>query len=284
MFLVVLSALLLSFNGLIFRTIAEATAWQVIFYRSAALAAAMVGLFVMRHRRRWFVEWRHARRGAWIAGPFLGLASVSFIMSISLTTVANALFTLSAVPLFAAALAWVVLSERVRPATWIAIVVAMSGVGLMVFDGVTLGGAVLAGNLLALATAVFFACFVVALRYSRHADMMPAVCIGALVAMAISGVMAGNLEISTRDLAICVAWGALLSSVAQAIFTIASRHVAAAEMTLLSQAEVIAGPIWVWLIFGETPTAYTLMGGAVVAAAIVGWIISIRRQSNTRSN
>ena len=274
MLLVLLSAVALSFNRLIFRTIAEATAWQVIFYRSIALAASMFCFFLGRHRRRWRIEWRRARRSALVAGPMVGIAGVCFIQSLSLTTVANTLFTLSSVPLFAAFFAWAVLGESVPRATWIAIAVAMSGIGLMVYDGI--GGGVLAGNLLALATAVLFAAYVVALRHGRNIDMLPSVCVGALVSAFVGGFMAGDLAAPLRDILICLAWGALLSTFGHGIFTFASRHVPAAELTLLAMVEMIMGPLWVWLALGETPSAYTLMGGAVVASAIGGWALSRR--------
>ena len=219
MLLVLLSSVALSFNGLIFRTMAEATAWQISFYRSGALAAAMFGLFLIRHRGRWRVELRRSRRSALIAGPMLGLAGICFLQSLGLTTVANTMFTLSAVPLFAAVFAWVVLAERVATATWMAILVAMAGIGLMVFDGFESG--TLLGNLLALATAVLFACFVVALRHGRHVDMLPAVAFGALISTAIGGVMAEHLDITLRDILICIAWGGLLSCFAHAIYTYA---------------------------------------------------------------
>jgi len=282
--LVLLSSVVLSFNGLIFRTMAEATAWQISFYRSGALAAAMFGLFLIRHRGRWRVELRRSRRSALIAGPMLGLAGICFLQSLGLTTVANTMFTLSAVPLFAAVFAWVVLAERVATATWMAILVAMAGIGLMVFDGFESGA--LLGNLLALATAVLFACFVVALRHGRHVDMLPAVAFGALISTAIGGVMAEHLDITLRDILICIAWGGLLSCFAHAIYTYASRHVLAAELTLLSLVEMIVSPLWVWLAFDETPNAYTLMGGAVVAVAIGGWALipKVKSQSSSKES
>ena len=282
MLLVLLSSVALSFNGLIFRQMAEATVWQVSFYRAGALAVAMFGLFLLRHRGRWRVELRRSRRSALIAGPMLGLAGICFLQSLSLTTVANTMFTLSSVPLFAAVFAWIVLGERVATTTWIAILVAMAGIGLMVFDGFDSG--VLLGNLLALATAVLFACFVVALRHGRHVDMLPAVAFGAAVSMAIGGVMAESLDTLLRDILICIAWGALLSCFAHSIYTYASRHVLAAELALLSLVEMIISPMWVWLIMDETPTTYTLMGGAVVAVAIGGWALIPRGQSKGQSS
>ena len=280
--MVLLSSVVLSFNGLIFRSLAEATAWQVSFYRSGALAAAMFGLFLLRHRGRWRVELRRSRRSALIAGPLLGVAGVCFLQSLGHTTVANTMFTLSSVPLFAAVFAWITLGEPVTRATWIAILTAMTGIALMLFDG--FGSGALIGNLLALATAVFFAGFVVALRHGRHVDMLPGVAFGALVSTAIGGIMADSLDVPMRDILICLAWGALLSCFAHSIYTYASRHVLAAELTLLSLVEMIISPLWVWLALNETPTTYTLMGGAIVVAAIGGWVASGNRQSGSRES
>lgn len=282
MLLILLSSVALSFNGLIFRQLAEATAWQVLFYRSGALALAVSCLFLARHGGRWRVELRRSRRNALIAGPLIGVAGVCFLQSLSLTTVANTMFTLSSVPFFAALLAWIILGERVAKATWIAIVTAMAGIALMLFDGFASG--LLMGNMLALMTAILFAAFVVALRHGRHVDMLPSVVFGALIATAIGGVMSGGLDISRREILICLAWGALLSGFAHSIYTFASRHVPAAEITLLSLVEMIASPFWVWLVMDETPTGYTLIGGAVVAAAIGGWVVSGNRRSSAKQS
>ena len=270
----------LSFNGLIFRQIAEASAWQVTFYRSGGLAVAVISLFLARHKGRWRVELRRSRRSALIAGPLLGVAGICFLQSLSLTTVANTMFTLSSVPFFTAIFAWVILGEIVSRATWIAIITAMAGIALMLFDGFASG--VLIGNILALITAIMFASFVVALRHGRHVDMLPAVALGALISMAVGGIMSSGVDVVLRDILICLVWGFLLSGVAHSIYTYASRHVPAAEITLLSLVEMITSPFWVWLIMDEVPTNYTLMGGAVVATAIGGWVIFGNRQERAK--
>ncbi len=114
--------------------------------------------------------------------------------------------------------------------------------------------------------------------------MLPAVAFGAAVSMTIGGVMAESLDTLLRDILICIAWGGLLSCFAHSIYTYASRHVLAAELTLLSLVEMIISPLWVWLIMDETPTSYTLMGGAVVAVAIGGWALIPRGQSKGQSS
>ncbi len=272
--LVLLSAVVLSLNGLVLRIIDDATAWQVIFYRSAALSVAMFVLFLLRHRRRAAIELRRAGRSALAAGPIMGVASVCFILSLSNTTVANTLFTLSSVPLFAAVLAWLVLGERVARRTWVAMAVAMAGIAVMVADG--FGSGTLFGNVMALATSVLFACFVVALRRGRDVDMTLAVCVGGAVSMLIGGLVAEHLELSLRDMLLCLVWGGVLSCFGHSLFTFASRHVPAADLTLVALAEFVLGPLWVWWGVAEVPTALTLAGGAIVLAAIASRALAER--------
>lgn len=264
--LVLMSACVLSLNGVIVRNVEAASAWQIIFWRSSGLALGMTFLFVARHRARARIELRRAGRTALATGPIMGLASVCFIQSITHTTVANTLFTLSSVPLFAAVLGRVILGERVRRATWAAIAAAMVGIAVMVVDG--FGAGTLLGNVLALATAVLFASFVIALRIGRDVDMLPAVCIGALVAAGLGGLAAHDLAPPLHDILLCLAWGGFLSCLGHGLFTFASRHLAAAELSLLALAEFVLGPVWVWLAVGEVPTALSLAGGLVVIVAI----------------
>ncbi len=274
--LVLMSSCLLSFNGLILRQIDDASPWQVIFYRSAALGVAMSLLFVFRHRRRALHEFRRAGINAMLAGSLIGLAGVCFIQALSHTTVANTLFTLSSVPMFAAVFAWAMLGERVRRATWIAIGVSMVGIAVMVADG--LGSGTVIGNLLALATAVLFALYVVALRRNSHVDMLASVCWAAFVSMSIGGIVAADLAVSLHDIVLCILWGACLSCAGHALFTLGSRHVPAAEITLIALVEMMLGPLWVWLFVDEVPGELTMVGGAVVFAAIVGWSLARRRE------
>lgn len=275
---VLASAMVFSLNGLIYRSMEGADAWQVLFWRGAALFVAMSCLFALRHRRRAVAEARRAWRGALLAGPLIGVAGVCYIQALDHTTVANTLFTTSSVPLFAAVLAWAFLGERVRRATWIAIAVAMAGIAVMVLDGLETG--TVTGNLLALTTAVLFASFVVVLRSQRHADMLAAVCVSALVVTIIGGVMADDFTVSIRDLAILFAWGGLHSCLGHTLFTYASRHVPAAELTLIGMTEMAVGPLWVWLAYTETPTALSLTGGAIVIGALVGWTLSQRKRAS----
>jgi drug/metabolite transporter (DMT)-like permease len=211
-----------------------------------------------------------------MAGLSLSIAFCGFIFSLGYTTVANTLFVLAAAPFLAAALGLVVLGESVRRATWLAMVVALVGVGAMVWEGFVRGNPL--GDLTALLAALGFAGFTVALRWGKTRDMRPAVCWAALFTAFAAGVAipssGGGFAISAWDLGLCAIMGMVQIGAGLLIYTAGSRHLPAAELALLALTEVVLGPIWVWLGIGETPSLATLLGGAIVLGAIAGNALS----------
>jgi drug/metabolite transporter (DMT)-like permease len=143
---------------------------------------------------------------------------------------------------------------------------ATLGIGLMVADGLSSGG--LTGNLIAIAVAVGFGGFTVAIRHGRRADMLPAACLAGVFAAAAATVMADGFAISAHDLGLCLFLGCTQVGLGLALYTMGARAVPAVQLTLLATTEVILGAVWVWIGVGETPTLLALCGGAVVLAAI----------------
>ena len=193
------------------------------------------------------------------------------------TTIANALFTLSACPLITAILARVFLKEPIARATVVAIAVAMVGIAIMVADGLSSGS--LFGNLIALACAAFFSLFVIFLRRGKDRNMLPASVIGGLIGISIGLTVSGfDYALSVHDFAICFLWGGIITSAVHFLFVVGSRHVPGAEIMLITLIEFTLGPIWVWLTFGEQPTWAALLGGVLVLAAVAGRSIVLMRQ------
>ncbi|MCA3439097.1 MAG: DMT family transporter [Rhodobacter sp.] len=279
--LVVLAGLLWSFMGLAVRHIETAGTWAILFWRSAGMVPVLLA----------FIAWRSGghplerlrRVGvAGVLGAFgLVFAFAGAIYALQATTVANAVFLFAASPFMAALLGWIILREPVRPATWAAIAVAGVGMFVMVRDG--LAGGETAGNLAALLSAFGFAAFTLTLRWGRLEDMMPAVVLGGLFSMAVAGVVLGVraevLAVPVKDIVISAAMGAGMLATGMALYTLGSRVVPAAELTLLSMVEVLLAPVWVWLVLGETASAGTFLRGAILLVAIAGNALSgLRRK------
>lgn len=264
--MVLLGGTCLSTSGVLLRFIESANGWQILFYRGTFFFLTMVVFLLLRFRSRtWSALYTTGKPGIFL-GLTLGLASVLYIFGILSTTVANVVFIISAAPLITALLARLILGERPTAGTWLAMLAALCGVGLMVGDGLAGGG--LFGVLCALGVAVSFAALLITLRLSRGIDMLPALCIGGLVSAIIAVVMTNDLSISVRDAVICFTLGTVQFGGGFILITLGARYLLAAETALLSLTETVLAPLWVWLAISETPSALTLAGGAIVVTAV----------------
>lgn len=268
--LVLLAATLWSTIGLMIRLIDDAGTWAVLFWRSAGMVPVLVLWVALNSGGAVLAPLRRTGSAGLLGGLGLVLAFAGAIYAIQTTTIANAVLLFAASPFLAALLGWLLLGEPVRPATWTAIAVALAGLVVMVGGGMS-GGA-LAGNLSALLSALGFAMFTVALRHGRLDDMMPAVIIGGamsmVAALAATALTGATLMVSGRDIALAMGMGAALLGVGMALYTLGSKVVPAADLTLLSMLEVLLAPVWAWLVLGETASRATLAGGVLVLGAI----------------
>lgn len=274
--LVTTAMLVLSFDALLVR-LAQAPAADVLFWRGLFIAASLTG--VMRAvQGRW--PWRElAAGGRFAVGAAIGfaMAQAFFVSAVLTTAVANVVMILTAAPLFAAAISGFVLREWVALRTWVAIVLCMAGIAL-VFGGSLQFGAWL-GNGMALAAALIVATVFTALRQrpgiSRLAMLVAAGAILALVALP----WASPGRVTAGSLAILAVMGLVQMPLAQVLMTVATRYLPSAEVTVFLAIEAVFSTILVWVFLGERAPPYTLAGGGIVIAALVGhsWI-ALRRE------
>jgi drug/metabolite transporter (DMT)-like permease len=278
---VFMAGVLWSTVGLGIRLIDEATVWQILLYRSISLSLFLAIVIYLRSRANLFKVVKAAGLPGCIAGLALVGAYSGGIYGIQSTSVANAMLLFASAPFMAAMLGWIFLRERVRKATWIAILFAIVGIGIMVQDK-TQGGAELLGNLAALGSAFGFAVFTVALRWGRSGDMLPAVFLSGIFAIFITSsiyFLSGlSFKVSVNDTSISMGMGVFQVGAGLVLYTLGSKTLPAAELTLLSLAEVLLGPLWVYLFLNEVATLNTLLGGLVLLLAIAGNAISGARR------
>ena len=104
---------------------------------------------------------------------------------------------------------------------------------------------------------------------ARRCSMLSAVCVGCLVAASLSALFVTDYALTPGDLWISVYLGVFQVGVGFTLMVLGTRFVPAAQVGLLALVEPVLAPLWVWLGFGETPTAATLLGGAIIFSAIV---------------
>jgi drug/metabolite transporter (DMT)-like permease len=275
--MVLAAGVCLSFGGLIVRHIEAADIWLVVFYRSAAFVATLLGYLAVIYHGRLLRPFLAVGWEGLVVAVSLGAGSICYLLALSLTTVANVVFILSAGPFLTAILGRLALGERVHPITWLAMSLALCGIALMVAEG--LGSGRLLGNLVAFGAAVSFSVMVIAMRRARAVDMVPASCLGGVVGAAVSAPMVGSFAVSGHDLGLALLLGSGQLGAGFVLITLGTRRVPAAEVPLLALSEVVLAPLWVWLWVDEAPGGLTLLGGAVVLAAVLGQaVVRLRRE------
>ncbi|WP_350332916.1 DMT family transporter [Coralliovum pocilloporae] len=268
--IILFGAACMSFMGLLIRLLEAADNFQVLVYRSIGICLVVILIASLRRRVSPLQFLRSLDRTDAIMGLFLGLAFSFYIFSIMATTVANTLFLLSAAPFFAAIIGWVWNGEKPDRITWAAMALATLGVLLMVVDGLSTGH--LTGNLFALASAFCFALMLGFVRRSKREDVLGGTFFGGLFALILNAILAltlfNGLEASTYDIALCIFMGFFAIGAGMTFVTWGSAYLPSAEVSILVLFESVLGPLWVWLFLGEDASAFVLLGGAIVLAAV----------------
>ncbi len=276
--LMIASSVVISFSGLVVRLL-EAGPLVMNFYRALFLMGAILVLLFLRYRGAAIVRVIGVGWPGLMAGAMLAGAGITFLQSMTHTTVANTLFVLGGIPFVTAGLAWIFLKEKPSRPTLVTMIIAFFGIVIMIGEGFTIGSVY--GNLMALMTTFFFSIYAVIVRFNRQVDMLPAILISTVLIMAMTGLtQRGELPISKNDLWLCLLWGGVMSGFTSASFIVASRHIVAAELTIFMLLEFALGPVWVWLFVNEVPSKWTLAGGALVIVAVLGRsILELRARS-----
>ena len=195
----------------------------------------------------------------------------AFMLALTLTSVAYVLVTMALGPVITALFSRIFLRFTLPWSTWLAIVVAGLGVAVM-FGGESGDGFALTGVLVACCVPLAGAANWTVLqrvRRQQHIDMLPAVLIGAIVSALFTLPLAWPLQASGHDLGLLALLGSVQLALPCLLVVRLSRHLPAAEISLLALLEVVFGVAWAWWWAGEQPSLNVLLGGGMVLLALV---------------
>ncbi len=265
------AALAWSSAGLFVRTI-EADLFTMLFWRGLFSGSAVFLLFVLIERGRTLQVLRGLGWPALWVALFSASGMICGIGAIRFTAVADAMVNYATVPFVTAGVAFAMIGERPSRSTILASLAALFGVAIMMW-GAEWGSSLL-GKLLAVGMTLSMAGMAVMLRRHREVPMLPAIGASAWICSAVCFWWAAPMSISATDLALVALFGVVQNALGLALYTFGSKRVPAAEATLLAALEVPFTPLWVFLFLGETPPVQTLIGGAVVLAAMFAHILA----------
>ncbi len=256
-----------SLAGILVRLVEDAQGFTLLFYRSLAFVLFMALFLGLRYRGRTLSAFRDIGRPGVIVTLALGVAFMSYIFALIETSVARVVFIGGTTPFVAAALAWLVLRERLEPKTLLAMLGALVGIGIMVGEGMAEGS--MLGLVLAFIPVLGYAVTLVCFRFNKGVDMLPAGMLAGIVALAVSAIAAPTLAISANDLLMAVLLGVVQLGFQYVLVTYGVRHVSAGEAALLGRMQLVLAPIWVWVGVGEVPSLATLFGGGVILSVVL---------------
>jgi len=244
----------------------DASAVTQVAGRAFFAALALFALVLAMERRGTMRAFLGMGRSGLAMPVFLAISSGAFLLALNHTSVANVLFMQAAAPMMAALLGWVLISEPVDGRTWAALLLAGAGVAVMAAGSLDAGIAAVGLPLLMTAS---FAVVIVIARHRRDVSMMPATCASQVLVVVVCAPFVTLGSVSGNDWAILAALGVGQMGLGLAFLTIGARLIPPAQVALISLLEVVLGPLWVWLAYGERPSSATLVGGAIVVAAVV---------------
>ena len=268
--LMLLAPVLWSSAGVVTRHIRYAEPMEQVFWRSL-FAFAFVLLVLVFGKRVNPVS--AVLKSGWpglASGALWAVMFTVFVIALSLTTTANTLITMSVSPLLTALLARALLSDPVPARTWLAAAACGLGIAWMFADGFAApDGSHAIGMLVALIVPVASAANLIVLRATAaRLDLLSAVMLGGLLSSLLALPLALPFSASARDIALLALLGVFQLGVPCMLLVVASRSLLAPEIALLGLLEVVLGPLWAYLGAGEVPAGASLLGGAIVLAAL----------------
>lgn len=270
--LMVIAPTLWSIAGVLTRHLDAARGFEITFWRSFFSALFVAAALLMQQGWRGAFGTVRAVGGLGVLSGMMWCAMfVCFMIALTKTTVANTLIVMSVSPLLTAFLAWLFLKQQIARRTWLAIIAAFFGILWMFVNSMSaLGGQHLIGMLIAGAVPVAAAINLIAIKRAGHGvDLIPAVLLGSVFSALLMLPFAWPLQSSLHDIGILAILGFFQLGLPCMLMVHATKSLSAPEVSLLALLEVLLGPLWTWLGAGEVPARETLIGGAVVMAALV---------------
>ena len=263
---------------------ANTVPWQYLFTRGVVIFLLLNCFLYFEEGIKFYKNYLKVGLSGILGGLGLAIAMISFIWSITNTSAAITLLCLAAMPFITALLSFLFLKEKISLSVWLTIILAAVGIVIMAVGNKNTGSII--GLIFGLASALGFAIFSVTLRWRRQTPKFTTVSIAGLICAIISGFVILNQDLnflsSSKNQALFATHGSLVC-IGLILYSIGSKHIPAAELTLLSLTEVIGGIFWVWLPWlgiNEIPSNNTIIGGFLIFVSIFYYSLII--QNNKR--
>ena len=265
--LIFLGALSLSFGGLIVKSFEGATLWQILFWRSLFFSLTILAFLIISYKKKTFKAFYDSGLPGFFGGIILSFGFCGYVFAMYNTTVANTNFIISLQILFLAVFGYFFLKEKISAATLTSVILAVTGVLVMVGNSLTPGE--LSGNLAAFTMPITFAILIMIVRKYPTVDMVPAQFVAGVSSCIIGFLLSTKLMISPNDIFLGFLAGFFQVGFGFIFITIGARTTPSAMVGIIMLSESILGPVWAFLFVSERPSMFGLIGGAIILFAVL---------------
>jgi len=266
-FLVFLGACTLSFGGLIVKSFEGANLWQILFWRSVFFSIVVLFFLFLNYKKNFFNSIYKIGLPGFFGGIVLSCGYAGYVFAMYNTTVANANFIIQTQTIFLAIFGYIFLKEKISILTIISIILAFSGIFLMLGGSLTSGQMV--GNIAAFIMPISFAVLILTVRKYPNVDMIPLQLIAGLGAIILGYLFSSQIIVSSYDIFLGFIAGFFQVGLGFIFITIGAKTTPSALVGIIMLTEAILGPLWAWLFINETPPLVVLVGGSIVLSAVV---------------
>jgi drug/metabolite transporter, DME family len=272
---VLLATLGWSLSGLFVRLLPGLNGWQINCWRGFWLAIALLCYLVVRYGRNTGERFAMIPIVSMVLSAlFFATGTTFYVTSLTMVSTATVSIIGASSPLFAGLLSPWVTGEKPGILAWFSAALALAGMTVIARGGFETGH--IAGLLLSLGVPITFALQTLLLRRYRAFDMMPAICLGGLLSFLVAGFFSvfsgtsGNaFTLDWRAMGLLALMGPIQLAIPLVFYGMGARAVPAVTLALISMLDAVINPLWPWLFVGEIPERSSLIGGAIVLAAVL---------------
>ena len=280
--IVLFAGILWSFGPLVVRYMdsPNLVPWQYIFVRGLTIFILLNLYLYFEEGKNFYKNYYKIGLSGIAGGSGLGVAMITFIYSITNTSAAVTLLCLAAMPFFTALLAFLFLRERISLNVWISIIIATAGILIMAIGNT--GEKSLIGFVFGITSSIGFSVFSVSLRWRKETPKFTTVAFAGFFCFVFASIMilsTGQTFFATSYNSSLFSLHGFLVCSGLILYSIGSKAIPAAELTLLSLTEVVGGIFWVWLpILGinEVPSTNTIIGGFFLFVSLFYYSLIMR--------
>lgn len=253
----------------------ELDGWQINTWRGYWMAVTLLCFLVGRYGRETWSKFRAIPFFALvISAAFFTAGSTLYVTSLTLVSTATISVIGASSPIFTGLLSPWVTGEKPGLEAWVAALLAMTGVGIIAWDG--LEGGQMIGIIVSILVPISFAGQTLMLRRYRGYDMVPALCAGGFACFVVAGLFGftaghamGGFDVDAKSVLILAAMGPLQLAIPAIYYAKGAKSVSAVTLALIVMLDAVLNPLWPWLAFGEQPGQAAFIGGAIIVGAVM---------------